>query len=298
MKELDIKLGYNCNNNCLFCLNKDKRGFGYATEELKKQIEISANNGCKKLIISGGEPLIYNNFFEIVKFARERGIPNYQIQTNGRMLFYGEMVERIKRICPNVDFLVSFHYPNAEMYKKYSQVDGFNQVLEGLKNLQKHSLKFTTNTVLFKENIKFLNEILSTLSKVDCKYSQFRFIDGHNVGDDFFDFVPRMEEAVSEIKKVIFNYPELKIYIHEIPACVLGRDLEDYITSMPNIERENFNLKKEVLTSPEIVRQQFIYPNCDGCMNKMRCLGVRKSYLKFFDKKEFNPIISKLENYD
>lgn len=294
MKELDIKLGYNCNNKCLFCLNQDKRFFSYKTEDLKKQIKKSAENGCNRLIISGGEPLVYDNFFEIIKYAKWCGIPFYEIQTNGRILSYNEVVKEIKNICQNVNFLVSFHYHNAEMYKKYSQVDGFEQVISGLKNLQKNNLDFTTNTVLFKNNIKYLDQILNILNGIGCQKSQFRFIDGTNVRSDFLSFVPKMKEAVFEIKEVINKYPKVKKYIHEIPYCLLGEELMPFISPVPNEQRENFNVKKEVLTSVDVVRKQFNYPKCEGCVYKDKCIGVRKIYLEFFGDEEINPITNKI----
>lgn len=294
MKELDIKLGYNCNNKCLFCLNQDKRAFSYNNEELKEQIRKSAESGCQRLIVSGGEPLIYKNFFEILKYAKMCGIPYYEIQTNGRILSYEEVVKKIKEICTNVHFLISFHYPNSEMYQKYSQVDGFDQVLEGFKNLQKNNLEFTTNTVLFKANINYLNQIFDILEGVGSKRGQFRFIDGTNVKNEFFDFVPKMEEVIPKIKEVILKHPKMKIRIHEIPYCLLGEELIKFISPVPNIERENYNLKKNVLNSREIVQQQFENPNCKECVYKNECIGVRKTYLEFYGDKEIKPILKKL----
>ncbi|MDD2227361.1 MAG: radical SAM protein [Clostridia bacterium] len=295
MKELDIKLGYNCNNKCLFCLNQDKRILSYSSEELKEQIKKSAESGCQRLIVSGGEPLIYGNFFEIIQYAKRCGIPSYEIQTNGRMLSYEEVVKKIKEICVNVGFLVSFHYPNAEMYQKYSQVDGFDQVLKGLKNLQKNNLEFTTNTVLFKGNIDYLNQIFDILEKIGCKISQLRFIDGTNVKEEFFDFVPKMEEVVPKIKEVILKHPNIKIYIHEIPYCLLGEELIKFISPVPNVERENYNIRKSVLNSREIVNQQFATPNCEECVYKNQCVGIRKTYLEFYGDKEIKPILKKYD---
>ncbi|MDD4062718.1 MAG: radical SAM protein, partial [Candidatus Pacebacteria bacterium] len=195
MKELDIKIGYNCNNNCLFCLNKDKRGFDHNLLNLKNQIKKSADAGCEKIIISGGEPLIYDSFFEILNFAKFNGIRFCEIQTNGRMLSYDDFVKEIKNIFEDASFLVSFHYPDAEMYKKYSRSDGFRQVLKGLNNLKNHKLKVTTNTVLFKGNYMELPKIVDILDKYGCDSIQFRFIDGRNVFDQFHDFVPKMKES-------------------------------------------------------------------------------------------------------
>lgn len=292
MKELDIKLGYNCNNNCLFCLNKDKRPFKHDTEDLKKQIRNSANNGCERLIISGGEPLIYENFFEILLYAKKCKIPLCEIQTNGRALFYEDYVKKIKSIYSNITFLISFHYPTPEMYQKYSQTNGFFQVLKGFENLNNHGLKFTTNTVLFRGNIEHLGEILNILDNVNCQNIQFRFIDGKNVLDRFKEFVPKMKDAVEEIKKNIGKYPDKKIYIHEIPFCILGGDLIKYSTPEVNEDRENLNADKTVLNSPDIMKQQFTFPKCENCIYRQQCKGVRRMYANIFGTDEIDPIIN------
>ena len=39
MDELDIKLTYKCNNNCIYCLNKDKRGQEVDYQEIKKRYD-------------------------------------------------------------------------------------------------------------------------------------------------------------------------------------------------------------------------------------------------------------------
>ncbi|MFA7141757.1 MAG: radical SAM protein [Candidatus Paceibacterota bacterium] len=293
MKELDIKLGYACNNNCLFCLNKDKRSFFHTTENLKKHIKSSALKGCKKLIVSGGEPLIYNNFFEILLYAKECKIPLCEIQTNGRALFYENYVKEIQTIYPNISFLVSFHYPTNKMYQQYSQSNGFFQVLKGLENLNKFNLKFTINIVLFKGNIYYLKEILKTLDEAKCKNIQFRFIDGGNVLEQFYDFVPRMKDAVKQVKECIEDYSDKSIYIHEIPFCVLGKKMIKYSSPETNKNRENLNANKIILNSPEIMEQQFVFPNCDNCIHREQCKGVRKTYFNMYGSNEINPIINK-----
>ena len=290
MKELDIKLGYSCNNNCLFCLNKEKRFFDFSTEDLKKQILLSSCGGCAKIIISGGEPLIHTNFFEILNFAKSQKINYCEIQTNGRMLFYEEVVRSIKEIYPNAGFLISFHYPTPEIYQKYSQADGFYQVLEGIKNLDKYKLNYTINIVVFKGNMEFLMETVDVLKKYNVHSIQFRFIDGKNVSEDFDKFVPRMKDSVLKIKEVIKKNPNIKIVTNEIPLCLMG--LEFIGNDSPKIykERENLTFGNKVMNSQEIMKQQFVFPNCEKCLFRNDCKGIRKEYVNFYGKEEFNPI--------
>ncbi len=290
MKELDIKIGYNCNNNCLFCLNKDKRWFNHNLLNLKNQIKKSAEAGCKKIIISGGEPLIYNSFFEILNFAKFHGIRFCEIQTNGRMLFYDSVVQKIKSIFSDASFLVSFHYPSEEMYEKYSRSNGFYQVLKGIENLNSYKLEVTTNTVIFKDNYMELPKIVDILDEHGCNNIQFRFIDGKNVFDNFHDFVPKMKESICQISSIIEKYPNKKIYIHEIPFCILGEKLSKHVTPPANSERDNFTADNQTFTSCELIDQQFVFPNCSECVHRKECKGVRKHYFDIFGGDEFNPI--------
>lgn len=290
MKELDIKLGYSCNNNCLFCLNKEKRFFEFETEDLKKQILISSYGGCSKIIISGGEPLIHSNFFEILNFAKSQKINYCEIQTNGRMLFYEEIVKEIKNIYPSAGFLVSFHYPTPEMYQKYSQTNGFYEVLEGIKNLNKYKLKFTINIVVFKDNVEYLMDIVKILDNYGVINIQFRFIDGKNILENYQEFVPKMKYSMMKIAEVIKKYPNIKITINEIPFCIMGPEFIKNSSPEINKERENLTLEKKIMNSQEIMNQQFVFPNCEECLLIKNCKGVRKEYVNFYGKEEINPI--------
>ena len=289
MKELDIKVGYECNNNCVFCLNRDKRYFKeYPIETLKNQITVSAQGGCQKLIISGGEPLISKYFWDLLNFAKEKGIKRIEIQTNGRMLYYEELVQKLKQFEP-IEFLVSLHFPNSKLYKKYCQSEGFPQVVKGIKNLIKHNFNFTVNTVIMKPNLPHLKDMVVFLKKLGVKNIQYRFIDGKNVMDNYQKFVPKFSQCLPIIRKIIKKNPGLAITLNEIPICVLGEEFKKNLAPI-NPTRTNLSIKNRVLNSREIWKTQFVYPNCKNCRYRPSCRGVRKEYCRIYGTKEFKPI--------
>ena len=298
MKELDIKVGYTCNNACVFCLNKDKRYFKeYPVKILKSQIKKSIDNGCQKLIISGGEPLISKNFFKLINFAKINGINTLEVQTNGRMLCYEEFVKKIDTFKP-VSFLVSLHFPNQKLYKKYCRSDGFDQVINGIKNLIRHEYNFNVNTVVMRPNMHYLEKIVEKLKKIGVKNIQYRFIDGKNIlnesgKNEYKKFVPKYLEVVETIKKIIEQNKDINISLNEFPVCIIGKDLVNNLAPSINPERENLSLGNKIFMSDKIMDQQFVFPNCKECIYRSICKGIRKEYCKIYGAKEIKPIIKK-----
>ncbi len=298
-KELDIKPNYRCNNACVFCLNKDKKTYkNPSLEELKKHISnlIKAADGTKqsKLVVSGGEPLIFKELFELLSFAKNAGVNSIEIQTNGRMLYYENIVKELKKFEP-IGFLVSFQFPNAELYKKYSRTDGFNQTVGGIKNLVKYNCNFTINTVVMKPNLPHLKNMVKFIKKLGAKRCQYRFIDGRNVMEDYKKFVPRYSECLPLLKKIMKENPDISISLKEFPACIAGKKLKNNLSLGLNPKRLNLTTKNKVVTTKEITAAQFIFPNCKGCLWKPDCNGVRKEYVKIFGQKEFKPIINRIK---
>ena len=295
MKELDIKISYQCNNNCVFCLNQDKRSFDNTITNIKNAVASFAEKGGTRLIISGGEPLISRHFFDLLYFAKWQGITSFIIQTNGRMLSYESMVLKLLKEFTPITFLVSLHFPNNKLYKKYSQSDGFNQTVKGIKNLVKHNCLFTTNTVVMKPNLYHLKEIVYLLKEIGVSHqAQYRFIDGKNMLNEYKKFVPRYNECVPIIQEVIEENPDINFCLREFPICILGEKLKDKIAPFIDSDRLNFNIKNELIATKIIEGSQFIFPEqCAKCVyGEGTCPGIRKEYIKIYGTKEFKPIKS------
>jgi molybdenum cofactor biosynthesis enzyme MoaA len=291
MQELDVKISYQCNNACVFCLNKDKRQRKVLPpEEIKRQIEVFAENGGKKLVVSGGEPLISKYFLSLIGFAKQKGISFLEIQTNARMLCYEEVIKKLKEFEP-LTFLVSFHFPNAKLYKKYCRSDGFQQTVEGIKNLVKYNCHFGINTVIMKQNLPYLKGMMKTLKEMGATMIQYRFIDGKNVGKDYEKFVPRYSECLSIIEEIIRENSDINISLREIPVCVLGKESKKHLAPRLNPERLNLNSNRGLLTTEEIETFQFVFPDCKNCSYLTTCQGVRKEYVENYGAKEFKPTV-------
>ncbi len=291
MNELDIKVGFECNNNCIFCLNKDKRETKtFDVEVLKLKINsYCEKNRLEKLIISGGEPLIYKNLFEILDFAKNKGAQRFEIQTNGRMLAYIDMIRRLENYKP-INFLLSLHFSQKNLYKKYMQIDGFDQVIRGIRNLTATNLGFTVNTVIMKQNLNDLENIINLLLENKVKRTQYRYIDGKNVINEYTDFVPKYSDAIPVTKKIIKHYSnDINIFLREIPLCLLGEQYKKFL-SIHSEKRLNATTN-DLLTNQEVEKNQFKHPNCTGCFYINQCPGIRNEYIQMYGSPEIIPIV-------
>ena len=56
---IDLKLGYTCNNNCMFCINPmSERKMNKTFQEIKKELDDYIKSDIDVFNITGGEPFI------------------------------------------------------------------------------------------------------------------------------------------------------------------------------------------------------------------------------------------------
>ena len=96
IRKVILKLGYNCNNNCIICHASGNRNIpDLDTNSAKKKIRMVKESGASMVIFSGGEPTIRSDIIELAKYANYLGL-NLGLATNGRMLSYPDFCENMK----------------------------------------------------------------------------------------------------------------------------------------------------------------------------------------------------------
>ena len=150
--------GYACNNNCLFCIDADKRGLPQkTTAELLRGAADAARRGAGVLEIIGGEATIRPDFARVVAAAKKLGIPRVACATNGRVFADPAAARRI--VASGIDSLIfSVHGPDAKTHDALTRAPGsFAQLKKGLANLK--ALGFTAvngNTTVVRQNMAAL----------------------------------------------------------------------------------------------------------------------------------------------
>lgn len=132
-----IRLTRSCNNHCLFCHDSGEQDGSFVpTAEVKALI--AENPGaipCERLVLSGGEPTIHPDFFDIIDFARRTGYRKIQTVSNGRAFAYRNFVEKAIEAGLS-EATISVHGHTPELHDMLVCVPGaFAQTIFGIKNL-------------------------------------------------------------------------------------------------------------------------------------------------------------------
>ena len=183
-----------CNFKCGYCLpdgykidKSDNRTF-INTEEIKKLAKALSELGVSKIRLTGGEPTIRKDFFEIIKIIKENsGIKKTVITTNGYKL--DKIANDIKN--SGLDGInISIDSLDPKTFKKITGHDRLEEILRGIKNLQKLNFKnIKINAVLLKGINDSEQDFDSWAQFIKNNEIDFRYIELMQTGDnlDYFN---------------------------------------------------------------------------------------------------------------
>ena len=177
-----------CNFKCGYCLpngyqkdKSDNRKF-LSSEEIERLAKGLSDLGVSKIRLTGGEPTVRKDFFEIVKILKKKsGIKKTVITTNGYRL--DQIAEKL--VDSEIDGInISIDSLNRETFKKITGHDRLPEILKGIEKLQKLNFKN------IKINAVLLNGINSTKKDFKdwsnfIKFNEitFRYIELMQTGD-------------------------------------------------------------------------------------------------------------------
>ena len=182
-----------CNFKCGYCLpngyqkNKgDNRKF-LSLDEIERLAKGLSELGVSKIRLTGGEPTIRKDFFEILKILKKKsGIKKTVVTTNGYKL--DQIAEKL--VESEIDGInISIDSLNKEVFKKITGHDRLLEILKGIEKLQKFNFKnIKINAVLLNginANEKSFNEWANFIKSNEIT---LRYIELMQTGDsiDYF----------------------------------------------------------------------------------------------------------------
>ncbi|MDD2227348.1 MAG: radical SAM protein [Clostridia bacterium] len=295
---IDIKTGFQCNNNCIFCAQGDKRNFGktQTTEEIKKTLSESISS-FEGVVLTGGEVTIRKDFLELVSFAKDCGYKNIFIQTNGRMFSYLELCKRTIE-AGATNFSLSLHGSTPEIHDGLTRIEGgFEQTLKGIKNLLELGAFVSTNTVVMKTNYLDMPNVAKLLTKIRVSSYQLSFMDINPVIERSEEMIQEIVPRYKEVRESIENALQLGIdqgvrcKVEAFPFCTLG---EKYHSHIPGKKFSNyFVFDGERMTDMIKRRKEKLKwqgEKCRDCKFYNTCEGPWSNYPKIFGVEEFKSI--------
>ncbi|MFH1641601.1 MAG: radical SAM protein [Nanoarchaeota archaeon] len=162
-----LLIGNKCNNNCLVCSGLGKKCGEKSFEIIKKDIEQTSKDH-KQILISGGEPTIHKNIYEILRLVKTKKL-YATIATNGRVFSDKNLV--LKYINYNIkDYIIYVYSHQHNVHDHITQRPGsFDQSCRGIINLLNNKSYVRILIPLVKQNYKVLIDIVSFYSKIGVK---------------------------------------------------------------------------------------------------------------------------------
>lgn len=294
-KRADVKVGFACNNRCLFCAQGHKREgcahvpFDELVERMKKGRETS-----DELVLTGGEPSIHPEIVRLVGVAKELGYRQIQVQTNGRRLAYASFVDALVE-AGATEFSPALHGPTADVHDALTRAPGsFRQTVAGIRHLRARNLPIVTNSVVVRGNVPHLGALVELLGRLGVGQAQLAFV--HPVGtayELFEQVVPRLPDVVAPIRtsrRIAARYG-MRLVTEAVPLCFLpGMQelaVEDQIpdTTVIDLDGQPFDY-----STWRPAEGKAHGPPCERCKLRFRCEGPWREYPEKYGWEEFRPV--------
>lgn len=218
-----VRLTFDCNDHCVFCLDSHTHtGEMRDREEVKRQILDGRRSGATRLILSGGEPTIHPQFVDFVRLGRLAGYRKIQTVTNGRRFAYGDFLRRsLDAGLSEITF--SIHGPNAKVHDALVGTKGaWEEEMKGLRGaLDDGRPVVNVDVVINRANVRHLPEMLRLFTELGVKEFDLlqvvpfgrAFTDGRDTL--FYDLAearPYLQEALAYSRR-----PDLHLWLNRFP---------------------------------------------------------------------------------
>ncbi|MEA3493918.1 MAG: radical SAM protein [Candidatus Margulisiibacteriota bacterium] len=159
LDSLYLEITKRCNLNCIHCF-ADGSLFSkeLSLKEIFNILDTTAKNKAKKVILSGGEPLLHPRFYKIAAYASQKGL-QIHLLTNGTLVDK-RAIERFKKI--NIDTIqISLDGANAKTHDAIRGKKGsFKKAIDAILLCKKQGFNVVVRTIVMKNNVKEIQDIV------------------------------------------------------------------------------------------------------------------------------------------
>lgn len=291
---IDLKVGFDCNNRCQFCVQGDKRSrHRPRPAEALREVLRAERARVDAVVFTGGEPTVRPDLPELVTFARELGYRTIQIQSNGRRFAHLAYARKLVA-CGANEFSPALHGHLPELHDHLTRAPGaFAQTVAGIQHLKRLGQYVLTNTVVTRSNYRHLPEIARLLVALGVDQFQLAFV--HPVGTAMAEFdavVPRMELAAPYLAAAldVGRAAGRPVYTEAVPPCVLpGYEACVAERVIPRTAIYDAEATIEDYTRYRRDEGKLKGPDCPRCRHFEACEGPWREYPERFGWAEFPP---------
>ena len=272
-----LRLGYDCDNACLFCGQAGSELDPSALADPRARLtELRADHD--EISFVGGEPALDPRLPEWIASAKQLGFTAIGLQTNGLRLARDRGLFQQLVDAGLGDLHLSIHGPSAASHDYHTGRPGSLAGLVALMDwAQRASVTTVATTVLTRSNFRELTKIPPALKRRGVSAWLIQTLRPYGrAADNFARVVPRFGMALPWALHALeqARRHDLSAWIRGAPLCTLGPFAA---SALPELDEPDDGSRRSFPSS------------CDPCPAKARCPGVDPLYLEVFDGKELVP---------
>lgn len=184
-----------CNLKCFHCyMNAGEKEFRdeLSTDAAKLLIHQIAEVSRPLLILSGGEPLLREDIFEIIRYGADRGL-KIGMGSNG-MLIDDDVASKLKDV-GMWTVAISLDSSIPERHDEFRGVKGcWEHAVNAIKSLKKNGVQVQVNATVTKQNYSEVDDIMALAEDLGVDNFHLFFLVPTGRGTSIEDITPRMYE--------------------------------------------------------------------------------------------------------
>ncbi|MBU2576745.1 MAG: radical SAM protein [Nanoarchaeota archaeon] len=228
--QVQIEITGNCNMNCQHCRASHQLKKDMPVEQIVKIIKFARqfSPNYKEIIISGGEPLIHKNFFEVLKQVRENGGESVTLTTNGSLLTkkHLKLIESLS--FKRFQLSISLDNLDSEKHDEFRKHNGaFQKAVKSLQLIADSNIPnilSSMRSTIQASQIREMEEMVRFAKKLGCKRVSFSAI--HPSGkaikrEDLWMTQDQKLEFLKEIYRLKEVFPDINVTTNDPLKCLL-----------------------------------------------------------------------------
>ena len=279
-----LKVGYRCDQDCVFCHAKDERGTEASATRVHELIARAAELGHGSVVLSGGEPTLRPELCEWAAHAQRLGL-GFGLVTNGRRLSDRRLVGRLLE--RGLDYVHLGLHGGREVHGAAVGLDGHAEVLGAISELAGR-VRLVVNCVVTRLNLAHLDEVVATLEPGHDRLLKLSLVEPKGAALARYDeLVPSLTDAARAIGAALEHANGVArgsaARSDGSPGPWLGHDNVP-LCLLPGAEQLRSDLRSEGFTMmveadepdffPVDDHNRVHPPRCRPCSLRARCPGL------------------------
>ncbi|MBI2392112.1 MAG: radical SAM protein [Deltaproteobacteria bacterium] len=280
-----VRVNFACNQACDFCFVSTHLPTAPLDDVRRAIVEASADG--KRVVLSGGEPVLNPKLVEYVRLAKEHAAGRWpvELQTNAVLLDDRAKVDALVQAGLESAF-VSLHGSRAEISDVVTGAPGtFARTVVGVDNLVRAGVAVILNFVICTAN---KDDLPSVVELIAARWPgvplNISFVaPSTDVVPRERWLIPRYADAMPHLEEAFVRARALSVPLTGfesmcgLPLCLVPERLADFLDKEPILEGGD---------EGEFMRA----PACEGCAIASRCWGVRRGYAEIHGTDELRTV--------